>query len=1168
MADVEEYFPRGGKKPSNKSFKQGGNFLGVSKGGEKKKRKPKKKTEGDDGYLSDDNANEHHKDTKSIIVGLSSKTVKEGTLTLARVRSTLETKLIVMMPGRLMGTVMACHISEPYNKVLEAYVNDEVAKVKELPNMFRPGQYIAVKVLEVDGQKFMLTAMPQHVNAGKKQADLHKSTVLQAAVSSIEDHGYVMDIGIPNTRAFLPKTEVDPELDLDVGMLAWCAIKSVSPSSDSSVVTLSATPAALQHGVIRHKPDTPLLPGSALQFTVETPMDNGIEGQVFEDTKAYILRQHTDKVKGKKPALGQKITARVLYVMPTRKTPFLTMKDIFSCTYPDLAEEQKFKDGDIVEDAQVLNIIGRGVWFKLGQDSIGSMGVKRIPVDEDLTDEQVIAKSYPIGSTHRVRIICYNLCDYVYAVSVSESILSQKYFNLAQLSVGQVVDATVKYIQETHVVLDLGRFTGMVPHSHVTEAGLVRDPKKGTSKLAKHKYKVGQEVRARVLSVDPVRQTLFLTMKPSLLAPDLEVLSSWDQAEIGKAYTGVIKYIRDFIIVAFFDNLTCYVPRHYVTKDPIENLMDAFHVGQIVNCTILSVDAESKKILGSLTTVPFWPEKKREKRKQTDKNSEVPEKRQRLSDEEDSSDAKSDVETDGADEVVDNKKKKLKKKNKEVTDMPEKTEPSKKKNKKDKKQAETSDNTQLKTDKKKDKKTKLQLDKTAEDTQEKRKRLNTDKSSESDPIETDISDNEEFKSKKGKKKQKVSEISQESDTKTKTDNKKKSKDNQVTETVSEEELKTKKGKKKKDTEFHVMAIPPQPEEPETKQSKKKKDKDKSLVETTEEVETKQKPEKKKKGADKNAVEKAANVTSKGKVETLKPVLEVPSAKDFWTGTLESAAKKTQEEDSSSSDDEETEQPKKKRKKLSVKEKLEKVRAEEERIRELERRAIESESQPRSSDQFERALLANPDCSQLWIAYMAFHLQATEIEKARAVAKKALNTISFREEQEKLNVWLALINLENRFGTKESQQKTLEDAIQMNEPYKIHSKLLDIYVETSKHQELSSLVDLMMRKYKREPNAFVLCGRACYKLGLVDKARHVMQKAVAVLEKKEHVSVLVQFALLERSHGALERAEALFEQVLAVYPQRVDVASAYLDMLVSGADVERIRFVVYLFFIFI
>lgn len=49
--------------------------------------------------------------------------------------------------------------------------------------------------------------------------------------------------------------------------------------------------------------------------------------------------------------------------------------------------------------------------------------------------------------------------------------------------------------------------------------------------------------------------------------------------------------------------------------------------------------------------------------------------------------------------------------------------------------------------------------------------------------------------------------------------------------------------------------------------------------------------------------------------------------------------------------------------------------------------------------------------------MFLYFQATEVEKARAIAKRALSTIDTKEEQEKLNVWTALLNLENLYGTK-------------------------------------------------------------------------------------------------------------------------------------------------------
>ena len=50
------------------------------------------------------------------------------------------------------------------------------------------------------------------------------------------------------------------------------------------------------------------------------------------------------------------------------------------------------------------------------------------------------------------------------------------------------------------------------------------------------------------------------------------------------------------------------------------------------------------------------------------------------------------------------------------------------------------------------------------------------------------------------------------------------------------------------------------------------------------------------------------------------------------------------------------------------------------------------------------IIASPSSSLLWIRYMAFQLSLTEVEGARSVAERALASISFRDEQEKLNVW--------------------------------------------------------------------------------------------------------------------------------------------------------------------
>ncbi|XP_068619130.1 rRNA biogenesis protein RRP5 [Battus philenor] len=1248
MGDADEYFPRGGKKPSVTYFKQSGNFLGAVEKGERKKVKPKKKSEEDDGYLSEELVAADDQSVKNCGVYLNYKIVKEGQVLLGRVRQVLDTKIHVSLPCRLVGTVMACHISESYNKLLDAYVNDKTDKVQELLEMFRPGQYVAVKVLEVRSSNLLLSMMPQHVNAGRLQSDLHRGALLQGAVSSEEDHGYVMEMGINNTRAFLPKTAVNPELKLDTGVLTWCCVKSVVIENDSSVLTLSNELEALQKAVQR-KPTSTLLPATALEFTVDRSLENGIEGHVLDDTTAYVQRQQVDKVKGKRPNLGQRIRARVLYVIPTRNTPFLTMKDIFATTYPNLEAEQKFSEGEIIEDAQVIKIMGRSIIFKMGKGSIGTMSLRRIQVDENLADEDVVAKSYPIGSTHTVRVLCYNLSDYTYSLSDEPSILEETIFTMKDLAVGDIVQATVKTVAEDRLTLAVGRVTGYVPHTHMWDSGVYVDPKKASNtQLSKKKFKEGQPVRARVLNLDPVKPALMMTLKSSLMAPDLEVLQSYEQAEVGKSYTGVIMYIRNYLVVSFFNNVLCHVARHHVARPPPPDLSTLFHLGQIVNCTIIKVKAEDKKMSGSLLADALdWKKKKNATKRQLPEESTVPKKKKVGTDPETAphelnskerkkkkvknSEAekmdnvvKKDNETDvenktneninEIDTNIEKKKRKKKKETIDITDMDnnavekelfgqeesvteteqsiesvEKVKKRKKKNEVDKdtenskqiSNGETDNDTSKKIGKRKNKTNDSQTN--TDDSEVKRKGKKKKKEAEpnveenkaadeSDAIETDYhEDSDDVLTPQDRGlldlsdcttlkhyKKRIESIIKSIDAKCLRINRIESKINLLesrTLTPSNKKFHTAMHLEKHAIELRMQKLIEglkvvqekfkELSQGETKEGKKKKEKTPKVVEI------------KKKTENKEVKPKAEEKSKKRKIESLETVIDIPSAKEFWSAAPETQ-QSTEQQTSSSSDEEEEEKPKKKRKKLTAAEKVAKVREEEERIRQIEKLAVDAAAAPRSAEHFERALLANPNSSQLWIAYMAFHLQATEIDKARAVGRRALTTISFREEQEKLNVWLAMLNFEHRFGTKESQQSTLDEALQTNDKYQVHCKLLEVYVETGKAQELMALVEQMLRKYRRQVDMYVACGSACYTLGLLDKARHVMQKGIQALEKKEHVSLLVRFAQLERSHGSAERAEALFEQVLAVYPQRVDVCAVYVDALVKTGDHDRVR----------
>ncbi|KAL0277492.1 UNVERIFIED_CONTAM: hypothetical protein PYX00_004749 [Menopon gallinae] len=264
-----------------------------------------------------------------------------------------------------------------------------------------------------------------------------------------------------------------------------------------------------------------------------------------------------------------------------------------------------------------------------------------------------------------------------------------------------------------------------------------------------------------------------------------------------------------------------------------------------------------------------------------------------------------------------------------------------------------------------------------------------------------------------------------------------------------------------------------------------------------------------------------------------------------------SAKPRDEEESSSDDEEEGKNTKKKRVRLTKSEREEKARAEEERLRQIEDRLMRADVEPETADDFDRALLAKPNSSALWVKYMAFHLQATEIEKARAVARRALKTISFGEEQEKLNVWVALLNLENLYGNEESLNKTLSEALMCNEPYHIHLHMLNMHGQSNKFQDMERVGNMLMKKFKNVESMWHDVGLGYYKVGKVESARQVLQRALPLLEKKKHVELISKFAQMENKYGSSERAQTLYETILTSFPKRVDVWSCYVDMLVKS-----------------
>ncbi|KAG8709931.1 rRNA biogenesis protein rrp5 [Ceratobasidium sp. 395] len=214
--------------------------------------------------------------------------------------------------------------------------------------------------------------------------------------------------------------------------------------------------------------------------------------------------------------------------------------------------------------------------------------------------------------------------------------------------------------------------------------------------------------------------------------------------------------------------------------------------------------------------------------------------------------------------------------------------------------------------------------------------------------------------------------------------------------------------------------------------------------------------------------------------------------------------------------------------------------------------------PESTADFERVVLGSPNSSFLWIQYMSFQLQLSEVEKAREIGRRALQTINYREEQEKLNVWIALLNLENQFGTDESLETLFKDAARHNDSKTVHLRLASILEESEKTQQAEEQFALTAKKFSQSSKVWTLFGEHYLKAGKLEEARKLLPRCLLSLPQRKHLKTISTFARMEYKLGDPERGKTIFEGIVESHPKRNDLWSVYIDMEASQNNIQSIR----------
>jgi rRNA biogenesis protein RRP5 len=226
----------------------------------------------------------------------------------------------------------------------------------------------------------------------------------------------------------------------------------------------------------------------------------------------------------------------------------------------------------------------------------------------------------------------------------------------------------------------------------------------------------------------------------------------------------------------------------------------------------------------------------------------------------------------------------------------------------------------------------------------------------------------------------------------------------------------------------------------------------------------------------------------------------------------------------------------------------------------------ADENPETAADFERLLAGDPNSSELWIRYMAFHLTMTDIPAARAVANRAFERIEFRLETEKLNVWCALLTLELKYGTDASLNATLDRACQHNNPKYVYLRLCEMMVNhqegASSSSEARSRTDAtfvkMCSKFRSKKKVWIAHLTYLLEQGRHEEAQKVMQRALLSLPTHKHVETLSRYATLAFAHGRPTTARKVFQGMLQKYPKRLDILFVYADQEMKHGHISSAR----------
>ncbi len=498
------------------------------------------------------------------------------------------TDLLVNLPHGLQGRVILENASDHLAKKEPAGGKD----TRHLSQYFVQGSYVRCSVVSVSGhdgqdtkkKRIDLATKVSIVNKGLRRDAVCAGACLSGCVKSVEDHGYIIDFGVANTRGFLKK-EWAPK-DYLQGSIVDVVVKTMKHDGNAIV---TAVPEEVDSSVTLEWSGVDinsLTPGSLVNVKVQNILSDGLLVSFLTFFTGTIDPFHLDKGV-KEFHEGDKIKARILYCDHQTKSIGLSLlPHLLRKRIPILPSR-----GDIFESAIVKRIdLGLGIMLTLPAPKGSKEDFQAYAHISNLSDKDIndIRSHFRPGQVVKCRVIGSRPMDGIASVSLKPSVVEGSLFDMTEIKPGMKITGIVNKVDDNAIVLQISpHLRAIVPALHYSDT---------VHKKSHKKFKEGQTVSGRVLEVKPDRK-IIVTMKKSLIESKYPMIAGFDDVVSGMRSHGVVTGVKDKgIFVTFFNNIAGMINVDHLGIKASQKVEDVFTVGQIVKVRVLGANVKSHRL--------------------------------------------------------------------------------------------------------------------------------------------------------------------------------------------------------------------------------------------------------------------------------------------------------------------------------------------------------------------------------------------------------------------------------------------------------------------------------------------------------------------------------------------------------------------------------------------